>query len=96
MPKQHRERTRTVAIDDREIRVTEPRRFDSHKDLAATRRIEIDLGELQRHRLAVGSGRAFGMQNCSSDSHSAGTTSLTRRSSDECADSAGMSGHSVR
>jgi hypothetical protein len=41
MPEQHRRGTRTVAVDDRKVRVAEARRLDLHQDFAPPRRLQL-------------------------------------------------------
>jgi hypothetical protein len=42
----HRHRTRAIAVDDGQIRMTQPSRLDAHKDFAVTGRGQIELVNL--------------------------------------------------
>ena len=50
----HRHHPRARAVDHREVGVTEAGGPDLDQQLARSRRIELDLGDLQRPRLGVG------------------------------------------
>jgi hypothetical protein len=69
VPEQHRDGTHPVAIDYREVRVTDTRGFDLHEKFAGARVIELELCDNYRFRLGVRSRAANFFENSTSDLH---------------------------
>jgi hypothetical protein len=65
----HRHRSRPIAIDDRQIRMTQTRRTHAHQHFTRPRRIKIHLDNLQRPRLRIRARQGDFIQNGSASFH---------------------------
>ena len=64
---QHRHRAHPIAVDHRQIGVTQPGGFDADQEFALTRRRQIQLADGQRFRLGVGAGEPDLLEDRSTD-----------------------------
>ena len=64
---QHRHRAHPIAVDHRQIGVTQPGGFDADQEFALTRRRQIQLADGERFRLGVGAGEPDLFEDRSTD-----------------------------
>ena len=76
----HRHHPRPRAVDDREVGVAEAGGADPDEELARPRRVELELGDLERPRLGVGPLGAHLAEDGAPDLHDPGSPAGTRRS----------------
>src|SRR5690242_13325545 len=69
VPNRHRQRTRPIAIDHGQIRMTQTSSTHAHEHFARPWRVELDLHDVQRPRLRIRPRQRHFIQNSSACFH---------------------------